>query len=1009
MSERILKALMQLFAILARVEFDEDDQLLDESIVGKEVVRQFLLAELSVSDVDEFYEYYMDQVHQLHKVSRKKRELHKRMSVNSVKVLRVCDQINKELSFFQKIVVLIRLYEYIRSNQSIQEQDLTFVSTVSEVFNILPLVQMRIQKLILYTDLCAKDSAFKEYHNNQAGHIASSENEGHFILYKVDAHGNLLARFTGTDEISVNGQNQTPDRVVVLSPGSTIKTAKGFTLYYTDALSLFIESQQSQKIVFKAEDLRYVFNDNRNGIQNLDLVAKSGTLFGIMGGSGTGKSTLINLLNGNIQPQQGRVTINGVDIHNKANEGNGIIGYVSQDDLLIEELSVYENLYYNAQLCFANMKRSEIRRKTLEMLANLGLLHVRDHKVGSPLQKSISGGQRKRLNIALELIREPSVLFIDEPTSGLSSQDSEKIINILKEITFRGKLVFVVIHQPSSDIFKMFDQMLVLDQGGYPVFTGNPVDAVVHFKQHSEHVNADQRECEVCGNVKPELIFSILESKVVDEFGNPTNIRKRNPSEWNELSPVSAIPEEETVGLKPLESQLSRPNVFKQWLVYLKRDAVAKSSNRQYLLITFLEAPGLALILSFFLKYYEISSENPNEISYSFFHNQNLPQYLFVAVIVALFLGLTVASEEIIKDRLLLKREKFLGLSRYSYIWSKIFTMFIISAIQTISFVWVGNGILNIKGVTWDFWLVLFSTACFANILGLIISSTFNSAKVIYIVVPLMIIPQLLFSGVIVKFDKLNPLFSSQKAVPWIGNAMVSRWAYESVVVSLKDHSMLNEKLYDWNQIKTESSWKRDFWITEMNELLQEIQNPKLDRDNKENALKIFNNEIKKENQLWSNLQCTTCYLTFRPKKQQIREAEDYINRLQKQYEIDFQIYSDSIDQYIHNFGDKEFAREQMKVSNDAINDLVSNRSELTNLVRYKGELVQKTNPYYQSPLNKSALEAPMYAHQKNWFGMHISTLTYNLMMIWWMNLVLYILLQFNVFAKIINRKPVAN
>ena len=102
----------------------------------------------------------------------------------------------------------------------------------------------------------------------------------------------------------------------------------------------------------------------------------------------------------------------------------------------------------------------------------------------SPLDKTISGGQRKRLNISLELIREPSVLFLDEPTSGLSSRDSENIMDLLKQLTLKGKLVFVVIHQPSSEIFKMFDKLIILDVGGYPIYYGNPVDSVIYFKKY---------------------------------------------------------------------------------------------------------------------------------------------------------------------------------------------------------------------------------------------------------------------------------------------------------------------------------------------------------------------------------------------------------------------------------------------------------------------------------------------------------------------------------------------
>ena len=160
-----------------------------------------------------------------------------------------------------------------------------------------------------------------------------------------------------------------------------------------------------------------------------------------MGGSGTGKTTLLSLLNGSIKPQGGSITINGHDISEPA--AKDLIGFVPQDDLLIEELTVYQNLWYTAKLCFEGMSAEDIDKRVMKTLKNLGLDAAKDLKAGSAINKYISGGQRKRLNIALELIREPAVLFLDEPTSGLSSADTEKVINLLKELTFKGKLIIV--------------------------------------------------------------------------------------------------------------------------------------------------------------------------------------------------------------------------------------------------------------------------------------------------------------------------------------------------------------------------------------------------------------------------------------------------------------------------------------------------------------------------------------------------------------------------------------
>ena len=165
-------------------------------------------------------------------------------------------------------------------------------------------------------------------------------------------------------------------------------------------------------------------------------------------------------------------------------------------------------------------------------LIDLDLEETSDLKVGNPLKKIISGGQRKRVNIALELLREPTILFVDEPTSGLSSVDSEIVMSLLKEQTYKGKLVIVNIHQPSSDLYKMFDKIMIIDKGGYQIYYGYPTDAIVYFRSHTNHANPDEDQCTKCGNINTDQLLQIIETKVVDEQGKATRIRKISPAEW---------------------------------------------------------------------------------------------------------------------------------------------------------------------------------------------------------------------------------------------------------------------------------------------------------------------------------------------------------------------------------------------------------------------------------------------------------------------------------------------
>ena len=358
-----------------------------------------------------------------------------------------------------------------------------------------------------------------------------------------------------------------------------------------------------------------------------------------------------------------------------------MIGYVPQDDLLVEELTVFENLFYAASLCFAGRSRKELTGYSQPDTGNAWAVRKKKLQGWLTSDKVISGGQRKRLNIALELVREPSVLFLDEPTSGLSSRDSENVMDLLHDLTFKGKLVITVVHQPSSEIFKGFDKVLVLDQKGHMVFYGNPIEAIVHFKTLDAQINNEVGECPSCGNANSETLFNILEARVLDEYGRDTDKRRVSPAEWAEAFRKRHPAVEGNEVATPAYSNLHRPGWWKQVSIYLSRDVRSKAANSQYLMLTLLEGPVLGLILSFIIRYIA----DPSSDVYVFRENENIPIYIFMSVIVALFLGLTISAEEMFRDRKILKREHFLNLSSGSYLLSKMAVLILISGIADIS------------------------------------------------------------------------------------------------------------------------------------------------------------------------------------------------------------------------------------------------------------------------------------------------------------------------------------
>jgi ABC-type multidrug transport system ATPase subunit/uncharacterized tellurite resistance protein B-like protein len=1015
MSERILRALMQLFAIIAKIDevthSSDSESNSIQSSKGKEIIEGFLKSELSSSDVNKYLTIFEDYLSSTRGKLYTKSGEAKRTSLQSVKVLRICEQINKELTQRQKFIVLVRIFEFMHLDNQTSEIETEFISTVADSFHIQELELQLISSLINSSKDQFVDNKNTIYYTPKKN-TNSFSNTKFQKLEGLDApiHAvylerikTIFFRFLGDDELYINGQFSSNDKIHVFNVGSTVRTNKSAQLFYSDIISKLTENVVRQQLSYKMNNIIHSFNSGKDAVRKISLETTEGQLVGIMGGSGTGKTTLLNIMNGKISPSLGSIHINKINLHSESEILEGVIGNVSQDDLLIEELTVFENLFFSAKLSMKLESDNAINKIVVDLLHELGLYEIRRLKVGGPLDKVISGGQRKRLNIALELIREPSILFVDEPTSGLSSRDSENIMDLLKELTFKGKLIFVVIHQPSSTIFKLFDRLLILDEGGYPIYDGIPLHAISHFKTFSYMGNAHERECSLCGNVNPEQIFNIIDAKIVDEYGLETKFRKKEAKDWNEIylknRPKHTIKE---IGTPPVV-ETKRPSKFSQFLSYLKRDFLSKISNSQYIIVNALISPFLALVLSFFIKYF---NNNDGNYFYTFYSNTNIPQYIFISVIVSIFLGLTIAAEEINRDKKILIREKFLNLSRRSYLLSKITILFSISAIQSFLFVIIGNSILEVEGMLFPYWAVLFSTSCISNLFGLNISSAFNSAKVIYVIVPLVIIPQLLFSGVIVKFDKLHPSLSNATKVPWIGKLMISRWAYEAIAVNQGSQNELEQAYFVSKSKISKAKWKKDYWLPELNNQLNILLSHQKSTDEKRRAHGILLEEISREDEFWSNLSCKNCikdlssYQDFAVKD--FKEVNAFLDKIRLNSISTINKESMNFERIIDSIGVDKFKTLRDIYLNESLEAILTNKIDENKFIIKDDKIYQNSDPIYNDPAGVSIFNTHFYSPYKYIFGYRFNTLWANIIIMWVIGIITYIILYFDIIRKII-------
>jgi len=1005
MSEVVLNAILKLFAVVAR----QDEVTRQE----REQIRLFLAEHVSIGKLE----------HYLNRFDDYSREISSQDYQKDVQAItKICSDLNLEITQKQKVIITLELIRIVLADEMITTREKELLRVIATEFKI---GEPDIQATLLF--VLGKDTALldnpsiliigKEGEHGRQTRVIMRKHLNGFIAVLYFQHVELyFVKYIGNSDVYLNGVPLKPGVISVLAVGSTLRWDKDEPVYYGEILNSFKNTAAGGRISFEARNISFQFKSGKIGLRQINLAEQSGNLVALMGASGAGKSTLLYVLNGTEKPSEGQVLINGVDIHKEPEKIEGIIGFVPQDDLLIEDLTVYENLYFAAKLCFNNKDEESVHFLVMKTLEDLGLAEIKDLKVGSPLRKTISGGQRKRLNIGLELLREPAVLFCDEPTSGLSSRDSENIIDLLKELALKGKLVFAVIHQPSSDIFKKFDRLLILDTGGYQIYYGNPVDAIVYFKKSIDLVSSDEGECYACGNVNPEQIFNIIETKVINEYGHFTNERKISPEQWSRIYKNSAkVTVIETVN-EPIKSSLQIPGRLKQMILFALRDLKAKLHNRQYMIINLLEAPLLAFILAFIVRYYNVDDKLLS--GYVFAKNLNLPAYLFMSVIVALFMGLTVSAEEIIRDRKILKREAFLHLSRSSYLLSKISILFTLSAIQTLTFVLVGNYILEIRGMVLEHWMILFTVSCFANVLGLNISSAFNSAVTIYILIPLLIIPQLILSGVVVKFDKLNPTIGNTATVPFVGDLMASRWAFEAAMVTQFKDNRYEKKFYLYDKIMAESDFKKVYYLPELETRLQYCLNnlKAIDRDviaKVMRDLELIRNELIKET-AFLNTEQDVAWMDNLTLKHfdslTYTRASDFLLNLRRFYIRLYNKADDEKERLIDSMTDtpekeREYERFREQYRNEAIAEFVKNLSETHRIIEKDGKLIQKIYPIYKDPEPEHIVDfdAQFYMPAKHFLNRNVDTLYFNTGVIWSMTLVLAIALYFDVLRNIID------
>ncbi|HRI68924.1 MAG TPA: ATP-binding cassette domain-containing protein, partial [Polyangium sp.] len=547
-------------------------------------------------------------------------------------------------------------------------------------------------------------------------------------------------------------------------------------------------------------------------LDDVSFKALPGDMIALMGPSGAGKTTLLLALNGYLPPTSGVVRINGEDLYNIYDNLRGSIGYVPQDDLVHPELTVFEAVKYSAKFRLPpDYSESEIDARVEQTIKDLGLEGVKNLQIGKPEKKILSGGQRKRVNIALELVTDPVILFLDEPTSGLAADDTTALITLLHDLTkATGKTIIMTIHQPAKDEFEKFTHCFVMGYGGVPMFFGpNKPDAYRFFGTWKER----QRQPNDIDN--PRDMFEMIaqrERMVFDRMKatNPSiprgTARKASAVEWraeyysnNNPTYAKMYSGRREIGTGQGQRGVPerRATTSGQLGLLLSRYFKTKIRDTSGTAIMLAQAPIIGVLLAIVFGWQEKAipawclgalqelgrkfggGTSSSDIMKSMTATSDNTGAVFFLIVAAVWFGTSNAAREIVAERSIYLRERMVNLGLLNYVLSKYILLAFFCIIQCTVLLAIVFFSLGFHGGPSAFLLQLASlvtTSLAAVALGLLLSTVVTSAEAAMALTPIALIPQVVLGGLMVPMTTVPHLKPLMMLVP-------ARWGFEGAIV----------------------------------------------------------------------------------------------------------------------------------------------------------------------------------------------------------------------------------
>lgn len=821
-----------------------------------------------------------------------------------------------------------------------------------------------------------------------AGTFMLEQLTNHLVVMFVETIRSYVVRCISDNEKIFDQDEEIQCHFRVIKPGNELSINGIAVLTFSDLKAKFIQLGEKRELTFSMEDVSYINSAGLKEIHRFSAEETTGRLIGIVGREGVGKSTLLKLLAGKSKPASGRITINGYDLWRNKYLLKGVIGFVPEEDLLFEELSVSENLELTARLYYSSLTRKEIEAKVNNLLGHLDLLDIKHMVVGNVDNKQIQPGQRRLINIALELLREPQILLVDNALSGLGMSDARRVIKVLHDYSFSGNLVITSISQVDSDTFMLFDKIWILDEGGYPIYNGPVRNATGYLFKTLKFANKEGEK------VDPARILDWVYYRLPDK---ETHVWKRvvDTREWHDqYIREQALQNTRKAQPTRLPARILKiPNLEVQLMIFALRNFKCKFSRVGEVIKAIATGPLAALIIALLLR--SKGGEN-----YTFLANGNIPFYQFISVVFAIFLGLIASVDEIIREKNILEKEEYLEFSRFSYLNSKIMYIFPVIALQILLYLITANLILGIREMFWLYWLVLFSVAAFGVVLGLVISSDFSSRHAIYkACMPVVIALQLLLGGGIVSYERLN--LGDHKYTPLAGDLMVSRWGYEILAVEHFKRNAFEKLVYPLDQQLDQTAFYAFQAIPQMEQSLLSCLSS-VDEDTVQHQINLLQNEIRRMVYVTDvpPFEHIDQIPTIRDNEEIAEELNGYLTYLGGHFHDQYDTISlrraNLIGRLVDSLGATELARLRQDYHNLALEETVTRNTSDEHYKIIDDQIIRSSGMIFNTPRSDWG-RAALFSPVKVFSNQATDTLWFNISVIWLMTSLCYIWVLFDI------------